>query len=465
LNGKVTDDGLPAGAGVAVAWSKVSGPGAVQFADATAAVTSTTFSAAGTYLLRLSATDSELFASDTVSVVVQPAPNHAPTVNAGPDQTLQVFRIVQLSGSAQDDGKPQGNTLTFAWSKVSGPGTAIFATASSAITTVSFSVPGAYVLRLTASDGELSASDDVNITLSMNNQAPFVNAGFDQTIVEGESATVAGEVSDDGLPTGQPIILAWSKTSGPGTVSFANSAAARTSATFSQVGNYVLKLTASDSVLSASDFVTVTVRDACNPVAAPDGLVGFWKGEDNAEDARGEFHGTAVNGVAYAAGEVGLAFSFDGVNDYVTVPNPGSQSKLDVGAGDGFTIETWIKPSDLRVTALFEWNNGTPGAHFWIGFGGVTCAYVDLVDINGGSHPVITPAGLYVVGQWQHLVFTYDKQTRSCRTYRNGALFHQFAFPASFTPQTTYDFQSAGGQAIRRPLAVPWMKSAFTIAR
>jgi hypothetical protein len=38
------------------------------------------------------------------------------------------------------------------------------------------------------------------------------------------------------------------------------------------------------------------------------------------------------------------------------------------------------------------------------------------------------------------VVFTYDKTTSTCRTYRNGALFHQFPFGGSFIPQTTYDF-------------------------
>ena len=52
------------------------------------------------------------------------------------------------------------------WSKVSGPGTVQFANASSPETTASFSQPGDYVLRLTASDGEYTVSDDVRVSVT-----------------------------------------------------------------------------------------------------------------------------------------------------------------------------------------------------------------------------------------------------------------------------------------------------------
>ena len=71
LNGKVTDDGLPDPPGsVTITWSKVSGPGAVTFAHPHLADSTAGFSDAGTYVLRLSASDSALAVSDTLKVVV-----------------------------------------------------------------------------------------------------------------------------------------------------------------------------------------------------------------------------------------------------------------------------------------------------------------------------------------------------------------------------------------------------------
>ncbi len=60
---------------------------------------------------------------------------------------------------------------------------------------------------------------------------------------------------------------AWSKVSGPGTVTFADPKAAVTTATFSAPGEYVLKVTADNGVAKASS--TVTVKAELPPPATP----------------------------------------------------------------------------------------------------------------------------------------------------------------------------------------------------
>jgi 3-phytase len=90
--------------------------------------------------------------------------NRAPGVDAGPDQEIAFPDPATLSGTVTDDGLPTP-AITMSWSQVSGPGPVQFADAAAAATTVEFPQPGIYVLRLTASDGELSASDDVRITV------------------------------------------------------------------------------------------------------------------------------------------------------------------------------------------------------------------------------------------------------------------------------------------------------------
>jgi uncharacterized repeat protein (TIGR01451 family) len=94
------------------------------------------------------------------------------------------------------------------------------------------------------------------------NQAPVVNAGADQTITLPAGATLDGTVTDDGLPTPPAsFTTTWSKFSGPGTVTFGDANMVDTTATFSQSGTYVLRLTADDSALSTSDDLTVIVND------------------------------------------------------------------------------------------------------------------------------------------------------------------------------------------------------------
>ena len=93
------------------------------------------------------------------------------------------------------------------------------------------------------------------------NNAPFVNAGPDQTISQPANANLDGTVSDDGLPNPPgAVTTTWSKVSGPGTVTFGNPNAVDTTASFSVAGTYVLRLLADDSALTSNDTVTITVN-------------------------------------------------------------------------------------------------------------------------------------------------------------------------------------------------------------
>jgi hypothetical protein len=119
----------------------------------------------------------------------------------------------------------------------------------------------------------------VEFDVPTGNQAPRVDAGLDQTITLPAGATLDGTVSDDGRLNPTPSTT-WSKVSGPGTVSFANAGAIDTAASFSVAGTYVLRLTADDGALSASDDVTITV----NPQGPSSIGVRVAAGADDAEE-------------------------------------------------------------------------------------------------------------------------------------------------------------------------------------
>lgn len=160
-----------------VRWRKVSGPGVVTFSNAASAACTASFAAAGDYVLEFSAEDASgvsggkrLLISDRVKLTAGGTGgpvNAAPSVNAGPDQTITwPTSQAALTGTATDDGLPAvPGALTLAWSKVSGPGTAAFSSGASAATQVTVSAPGVYVLRLEASDGALSTSDTLTLTV------------------------------------------------------------------------------------------------------------------------------------------------------------------------------------------------------------------------------------------------------------------------------------------------------------
>jgi len=215
LHGTASDDGLPQGSTLVSSWSMIAGPGTVSFDDATNLNAIATFSSAGTYVLRLSADDGLLSTSDDLTVTVQPQ-NQPPTVTAGPDQTIALPHSATLNGSATDDQLPQVSSLTVAWTQVSGPGTATFAEAYLTNTTATFSEPGIYVLRLAASDSELTSVSELTITVQPENQAPTVSAGPDQIVAVPAAALLNGSVADDGWPAGSSLTETWTVVSGPG---------------------------------------------------------------------------------------------------------------------------------------------------------------------------------------------------------------------------------------------------------
>jgi RHS repeat-associated protein len=98
--------------------------------------------------------------------------NQSPQVFAGVDQSIALPNTATLSGAVVDDGQPAGNLLVVSWGKISGPGSVIFSNASSAFTSAIFNTPGAYVLRLIASDGQFTGSDDVTITINPDQLPP-----------------------------------------------------------------------------------------------------------------------------------------------------------------------------------------------------------------------------------------------------------------------------------------------------
>ena len=168
LDGTITDDGLPGTQAPTAVWSKESGPGTVTFVNANTSDTSATFSADGTYILKLTSNDGLMTADDTVTIIVSNGPpNNAPSIDAGSDGTVTLPASANLDGTASDDGVPaMPGALTYAWTKVSGPGTVTFGNATAIDTTATFSQAGNYVLRLTADDGQLTNSDTVAIIVN-----------------------------------------------------------------------------------------------------------------------------------------------------------------------------------------------------------------------------------------------------------------------------------------------------------
>ncbi len=328
--------------------------------------------------------------------------NDPPIVNAGADQTV-ASGAAALNGSVTDDG-----FVTATWSQLSGPGTAVatFGSPSSPATSIGFPVQGVYELQLTANDGQFVRSDTVRITVTSasGNLPPVVNAGADQSTTMPGPVTLSASIADDGFP-GPDVTTTWSNLSPTtGTVTFADATTAATTATFSALGTYTLRLTANDSELSGFDDLIVTV----NPV------------------------------------EPNNAIDFAGTNAYVTF---GAAPGLGVST---FTLEAWFKRTgtgvgtgtgsggfnDATTTGLgiplltkgrAQSDNSNVDMNYFLGINSLTGVLIaDFEDTNGTptpgvNHPVsgVTPI-LVSSTAWHHAAATYDGTT--WRLYLDGVL-------------------------------------------
>ena len=125
--------------------------------------------------------------------------NLAPSVNAGPDQTITLPASASLGGTVTDDGLPSG-TLVISWSKVSGPGNVMFSAPSAASTDASFSESGTYTLRLAASDSQLSSTDDVIIVVNPIPPPPVTDSDGDGVLDDVDSCPTIPASTPDGCP-------------------------------------------------------------------------------------------------------------------------------------------------------------------------------------------------------------------------------------------------------------------------
>jgi len=80
-----------------------------------------------------------------------------------------------------------------------------------------------------------------------------------QINTDAATATLEGTATD---PDGDPVTSIWTVVSGPGPVSFGNVNAIDTTANFTMVGVYTLRLTANDGITQVSDDVVITVEPA-----------------------------------------------------------------------------------------------------------------------------------------------------------------------------------------------------------
>ena len=242
---------------------------------------------------------------------------------------------------------------------------------------------GAYSIYAVATNNHgLTATSAVsNIQV---NAAPVVNAGYNQSVTLPASATLYGSANDDGIPTPPgALVLTWSKTSGPGTVSFGSPNSAVTTASFSSEGSYVIRLTANDGVRSSFSEVSVGAHPAVTINLNPTADTHVRDGSSAATN-----FGTATTIEAQTSSTVGgnrdAYFRFD-----LTSVGDVRNAKLRIFAGTSAagSITTSVYPvaNTTWPETTTTWNNrpalGSPGLNS-VTINGTTLAWYEIDVTN-----------------------------------------------------------------------------------
>jgi len=144
------------------------------------------------------------------------------------------------------------------------------------------------------------------------------------------------------------------------------------------------------------------------------GLISQWSAEANANDSVGGNNGSLQNGVSFAPGVAGQAFSFDGVDDFAQAPDTG----LPMGSAPR-TLEFWMKPvPQVGNRVVFIYGDFAPNNAFYVLVAGNLEAVACIGQWGGGD---VGGSTNVADGAWHHIAMTYDGGN-SVKLYVDGLL-------------------------------------------
>jgi hypothetical protein len=347
--------------------------------------------------------------------------NAAPTVAiSAPANGATVSGTMTVNATASDNVAVQN--VQFA---VDG---SVVATDSSAPYTMSGATSwlsdGTHVLSAIARDTAGNTRTSANVTITVDNNAPTavtITAPTAGTIVSG-TTTVSATASDavgvqsvqfrvDGNNTGaadttSPYSLSWNTTG-------------------LTDGQHTLSAVARDAAgnTRTSANVVVTVDNG--------GLVAAFGFEETSgstvTDAVRDHDGTISGATRTASGRFGRALTFDGNNDWVTVPNAS-----DLTLASGLTLEAWVRPTSFSSWMSVAVKERSSALSY--GLFANSNANRPTARLFAGSDLSTAGTSQLGVNTWTHLAMTWD--TGTLRLYVNGTQVSSRSATSSLTTGT-----------------------------
>jgi hypothetical protein len=279
-------------------------------------------------------------------------PLSAPTVSAGPPQTVNAGAKVVLDGTASSDSNSPPLPLSYTWVQTSGPqvtlndsGTAHPYFTAPAVPAGSTSV--ALTFSLVADNGFTTSTIATTSVTVVAQQAPLVNAGTDQQVDSAAGVTLTGSATDPAGSAGQPLTYQWTQTAGPAvTLTNANTASASFTAPTMAAGQgpitLTFKLTVTNKLgASGTANTTVTVRPAADSLTVTAATWTFKKSRLTVTVRDSVTNGKPV-----------LTLHIPGHPDVTMVFDPATLTYV-AGAPPAGTLTINPAPSSISVTSSF----------------------------------------------------------------------------------------------------------------
>ena len=167
-------------------------------------------------------------------------------------------------------------------------------------------------------------------------------------------------------------------------------------------------------------------------------LLAYYTGDGTPDDALGNHNGTLVNGTTYGTGKINQGFSFDGVNDYVSI-SPVIGQNLSA-PGIAHTYSAWVYPTNLtdRYNFVFQNGDGYRGTSLILYFNKVGFFYKGGAIFKSSTNTLTLNA-------WNHIVTTIDT-SGNLRFYING-VFDSLHTGITWTETWGYGYTQLGKYA------------------
>ncbi len=178
--------------------------------------------------------------------------------------------------------------------------------------------------------------------------------------------------------------------------------------------SYTYEVSAYDAAGNESPRSTSLIVAVSQPPPGTD-LLGYWKFDEGrgttAADSSACGHHGAIFGATWAAGKIGQALAFDGVNDYVQIPPDATLDNL-----PALTIAAWIYPRVDSHWHILDKGDGDKRLFSE----GVNRTLDGRIRSAGAQAYAKSSFNTILLNEWQHMVLTWSRTTNMLRLYHNG---------------------------------------------